>query len=768
MKRFAYARLLILLGGALSLPAVTWAVELDAAAPGPRLAADPQIAALEQALTNAARKMAQAPKVAPPPPATHTGLTLSIALLLAAAIRLAPVALASIRRLNGWLEAPMKELDRAARVLAADPSIVEFFRQLREGLSAAQTSTPTRESGLSNPVPGPGIDAPGSVALDPLSERFALVGKHLADLRTRFTELGRAHDDADRLSILLAILDQVGLVKESASLPDMRPIWLMAIALQGLLKQLSSKASNITPSVLRTAAAGLDVLGALCVRSLKPNLATEPPVRLLAVDDDPISRRVMAFALAKAFTKSDLAPAGAAALALAAQQPYDVIFLDVQMPGMDGFELCSRIHETELNRTTPVVFVTCQSDFESRAQATVLGAQDLIAKPFLVFEITVKALTLVMRARLDRSAAALATANKPEASSSAPPTLASPAAAVSAAVALPGQPSASAEWDQTPHSAPVTGNPGGEAAPVPAPPPCASASVEAGALSEQSPGGPPARSQPSRQESANAFFTHVPAQIKELRKYLASARDVQPGGLNHPLGDLYLSTHELRVKASRAELSAALRLASALEAMLRKLYQHPQLCAGSAFDHAAGALDVLDELCRARKDPDLAHRAVRFMVVDDDPIARRAISMPLQLAFGRPDSADSGEAALALANKNAFDLVFLDVIMPGMDGFAACSRIHATVLNRLTPVVFITSHSDTASQAKAAASGGCNFIPKPVLASQITLLALSHILRGRLGRQIPTLEPPPSLTGNAPETASPESAGHEHPVMQSH
>jgi len=478
----------------------------------------------------------------------------------------------------------------------------------------------------------------------------------------------------------------------------------------------------------------------LCVPSLEPNLAAEPPVRLLAVDDEPISRRAMSFALAKAFRESDLAPDGPAALALAANQSYDVIFLDVEMPGMDGFELCSRIHETELNRTTPVVFVTGHSDFKSRAQATLLGAQDLIAKPFLVFEITVKALTLVMRARLDRSAAAPATAKKLEADSTAPATLVSPAATISGAVALPGQPCESAGREQTPQSGPVTGNPAGGVAPVSAPPPSAAASVETAALPELSPGDLSAPSQPPHQEFVHAFLIHAPDQIKELRKHLASARDTQPSGLNEALSDLYLGTHELRAQAGRAELKAALRLATALEGMLKKLFQHPSLCAASTFEAAAGAFDVLDELCRARQDPDLAQRAVRLMVVDDDPISRRAIAMPLQLVFGRPETADSGEAGLALAGKSWFDLIFLDVRMPGMDGFAACSQIHTTVLNRLTPVVFVTSHGDTASQAQAAVAGGCGFISKPVLASQITLVALSYILRGRLGRPIPPME----------------------------
>jgi two-component system sensor histidine kinase BarA len=135
------------------------------------------------------------------------------------------------------------------------------------------------------------------------------------------------------------------------------------------------------------------------------------------------------------------------------------------------------------------------------------------------------------------------------------------------------------------------------------------------------------------------------------------------------------------------------------------------------------------------------------------------------LAFGRPDSAESGEAALRLAREKAFDLIFLDVRMPSMDGFDACCRIHQTPRNRLTPVVFVTRYDDVDSRAKAAASGGCGFVPKQVLASQLKLVALSFILRGRLGRQIPTLPAPASLTANGSEAASPELAGQEHPQL---
>jgi CheY-like chemotaxis protein len=169
--------------------------------------------------------------------------------------------------------------------------------------------------------------------------------------------------------------------------------------LQGLLKQFSLKASNATPSGMRTAAAALDLLEILCKNPSRPDLATVPPVRMLAVDDDAITRRAVSLCLKKAFNEPDVAPEGRTALALAEQQSYDIIFLDIEMPGMDGLELCARIHETAQNRSTPVVFVTSHTDFESRAKSAMLGAQDLIGKPFLTFEITVKALTVVLKAR---------------------------------------------------------------------------------------------------------------------------------------------------------------------------------------------------------------------------------------------------------------------------------------------------------------------------------------------------------------------------------
>lgn len=369
-------------------------------------AADSKVADLKRALALEAQMLPQAPQ-APPPPATsqnHNNLILA-ALLIAAALAIGKFIHLLSGCFNFWNPLRAVEADPSRAVLEEDPSLVAFLMELRDGLSP-QAAQPAAEAlaPLNGVGPETGEDRPRIVA-DSLQEFFDSAPGQLTSFRALFSEISRAPDDAARQQIVLKFLHQVRGLKESSQMPGLLPVWLMSCALEGLLKQLSNNASDVTLSVLGTAAGAVDLLEALCTRSLKPNLATEPPVRLLAVDDDAASRLAISFALKKAFNEPDLAPDGEAALALAARQTYDVIFLEVEMPGMDGFELCKKIHETVHNRTTPVVFVTRQSDFTSRAKSTLSGGKDLIAKPYLAFEITVKALTLALRARLQNGAA---------------------------------------------------------------------------------------------------------------------------------------------------------------------------------------------------------------------------------------------------------------------------------------------------------------------------------------------------------------------------
>jgi CheY-like chemotaxis protein len=118
---------------------------------------------------------------------------------------------------------------------------------------------------------------------------------------------------------------------------------------------------------------------------------------ILVVDDEIISRETICSALGRAGLYAKSLDDPLAAQNLLEGEHFDLIFLDVEMPGQTGLELCVKIRGMEPNRTTPIVFVTSHSDFGSRAQSTLSGGNDFIAKPFLLVELALKTLTWLFK-----------------------------------------------------------------------------------------------------------------------------------------------------------------------------------------------------------------------------------------------------------------------------------------------------------------------------------------------------------------------------------
>jgi CheY-like chemotaxis protein len=219
-------------------------------------------------------------------------------------------------------------------------------------------------------------------------------------LRKLLQDLGDATNPAIKDDLLRRAFEETKSLRVRSEAAGHTLVWKLAAALEALLNQLIAKPRSVNASTLCTASAAMDLIEDLDASPTRPDLAERPPIRVLAVDDDSISRHAISFTLKTALALPELASDGAAGLQLATQNSYDAIFLDVQMPGMNGFDLCVKIRQTELNRTTPIVFITCQNDFSARSRSSVVGGQDLIAKPFLTFEVALKALTLVIQHRL--------------------------------------------------------------------------------------------------------------------------------------------------------------------------------------------------------------------------------------------------------------------------------------------------------------------------------------------------------------------------------
>jgi diguanylate cyclase (GGDEF)-like protein/PAS domain S-box-containing protein len=103
--------------------------------------------------------------------------------------------------------------------------------------------------------------------------------------------------------------------------------------------------------------------------------------RLLLVDDDALLRGMAAKTLQHAGFEVRAAADGAAALAQFAQEPFDLVLLDLVMPGLDGYEVCRRLRATEGGARLPILILTGLNDTESIELAYDRGATDFITKP---------------------------------------------------------------------------------------------------------------------------------------------------------------------------------------------------------------------------------------------------------------------------------------------------------------------------------------------------------------------------------------------------
>ena len=234
----------------------------------------------------------------------------------------------------------------------------------------------------------------------------------------------------------------------------------------------------------------------------------------------------------------------------------------------------------------------------------------------------------------------------------------------------------------------------------------------------------------SLKETREEFIQKAPGEVAKIRESCLSY--VKTVGT--PEGDKSLNSlhKQVRFFATRAGLSGCVRialLASAFEALLFEAVFKPGKATPSVSQTFAQAVDCLERLCQTNPGTTEVVPKAKILVVDDDAVCNLAMVGALKRAHFEPVSVDDPQKALDMAQKGRYDVVFLDINMPVMNGFQVCERLRGMPEYRETPVIFITSFGDFQNRARSILSGGNDLIPKPISPVELVLKTTIRLLQ---------------------------------------
>ena len=126
------------------------------------------------------------------------------------------------------------------------------------------------------------------------------------------------------------------------------------------------------------------------------------PRKLLVVDDEPSIGKGLRFTLTQDGYEVDVAYDGQEALDKFAQNTYDLIVLDVMLPGVDGLRVCQNIRE---NSSVPIIMLTAKGEDMDKILGLEYGADDYVTKPFNILELKARIKTVLRRAAATHAAA---------------------------------------------------------------------------------------------------------------------------------------------------------------------------------------------------------------------------------------------------------------------------------------------------------------------------------------------------------------------------
>jgi DNA-binding response OmpR family regulator len=124
----------------------------------------------------------------------------------------------------------------------------------------------------------------------------------------------------------------------------------------------------------------------------------------------------------------------------------------------------------------------------------------------------------------------------------------------------------------------------------------------------------------------------------------------------------------------------------------------------------------------------------RVLVVEDDPRISELVALHLRLEGLTPITVGDGEKALETARAESFDLVVLDLMLPGLDGLTVCRAIRRDSINADVPILMLTARDEESDKVLGLESGADDYLTKPFGVRELVARARALLRRPRLSR----------------------------------
>jgi CheY-like chemotaxis protein len=205
--------------------------------------------------------------------------------------------------------------------------------------------------------------------------------------------------DQEDLSHLNELYSHIDGIAEQAAASGLPGLLRILCAYSTFVQELYQYPEQITADTLKTIHETQEFLSAIIKPENLPQLESSSSSSVYIVEDDELTCECITMVLEAALMRGVSSVDPLKAACELAATPCDLILLDIRMPGMDGFELCSEIRTLALHRDTPVMFISGDASPENRARGTMVGGCDFLSKPFMLCELTLKAFVHIAKAQ---------------------------------------------------------------------------------------------------------------------------------------------------------------------------------------------------------------------------------------------------------------------------------------------------------------------------------------------------------------------------------